>query len=359
MNSGSQDLQGRSRTRTLGTFLILTVALGARPAPAPAQVRSEYKKTPGPHEVTTILYDWKDEKRDRPVPVKIYYPADLEAPAPLVVFSHGLGGSREGYEYLGRQWASYGYISLHVQHVGSDDSVWRGQARPLQSMRQAAIRPENAVNRVRDVSFVLDEMAVLARARGPFEGRVDLGRVGLAGHSFGANTTLVAAGQVFILPGGQTVGLAEPRIKAAIPMSAPVPRRQEDLDRVFGGVAIPCLHMTGTLDDSPIGETQAAERREPFDHIPGSEQYLVVFNGGDHMVFSGRLANDAAAQGQKDALFQDLIRQATTAFWDAYLLGDGRAKSWLSGGGLAALLGADGTLETKRISVPKRSGSSR
>jgi hypothetical protein len=175
----------------------------------------------------------------------------------------------------------------------------------------------------------------------------------VAGHSFGANTTLVAVGQVFILPGGQRVGFAEPRIKAAIPMSAPVPGSRVALDQVFGGISVPCLHMTGTLDDSPIGETQAADRRLPFDHIDAAEQYLVIFNGGDHMIFSGRLTNAGSAQAEKDALFQDLIRQATVAFWDAYLLGEAGAKSWLSGGGLAALLGSDGTLETKRISVIK------
>jgi predicted dienelactone hydrolase len=359
MNAGFQGFQALRRRSTLGVLLISALALFARPSPAPAKDKPEYKKAPGPHEVRAVLYDWEDEKRGRAVPVKIYYPADLQAPAPLVVFSHGLGGTREGYEYLGRHWASYGYVSLHIQHVGSDDAVWRGQEHPMQAMRQAAIRPENAVNRVRDVSFVLDEVAKLAKVPGELEGRVDLTKVGLAGHSFGANTTLVAAGQVFLLPGGQTVGFAEPRIKAAIPMSAPVPWTRNELDRAFAAVAIPCLHMTGTLDDSPIGETQAADRRLPFDHINGAEQYLVTFTGGDHMIFSGRPRTEASAMGEKDALFQDLIRQATIAFWDAYLVGDTRAKSWLADGGLASLLDSDGTLETKRISVTKRPESNR
>ncbi len=208
----------------LGLSLVLALVL--HPVSAPAGENPGYKKAPGSHEVGTVLYDWQDVKRGRSVPVKVYYPADMAAPLPLVIFSHGLGGSREGYEYLGRHWASHGYISLHVQHIGSDDAVWRGRDQPMPSLRDAAIRPENAVNRARDVSFVLDEMARLNRAPGLFQGRVDLERVGLAGHSFGANTTLVAAGQVFILPGGQTIGFAEPRIKAAIPMSARSPVRE-------------------------------------------------------------------------------------------------------------------------------------
>jgi hypothetical protein len=49
----------------------------------------------------------------------------------------------------------------------------------------------------------------------------------------------------------------------------------------------------------------------------------------------------------KDPHFRDLILQGTTAFWDAYLKGDAAAKSWLSRGGYAGALGADGKLEMK------------
>ena len=41
---------------------------------------------------------------------------------PLVVFSHGIGGSRLGYTWLGRNFARHGIASLHLQHVGSDRS---------------------------------------------------------------------------------------------------------------------------------------------------------------------------------------------------------------------------------------------
>ena len=102
--------------------------------------------------------------------------------------------------------------------------------------------------------------------------------------------------------------------------------------------------MTGTLDDSPIGETKAKDRRVPFDHIRGADQYLVTFIGGDHMIFSGR---GRLAGGGKDAAFQALIRAATTVFWDAYLKGDRRAKALLVGDGLAKTLGDEATLERR------------
>lgn len=46
-------------------------------------------------------------------------------------------------------------------------------------------------------------------------------------------------------------------------------------------------------------------------------------------------------------MFQDLIRPATTAFWDAYLKDYKQAKAFLVEGGLQKLLGREGTLEQK------------
>src|SRR5438128_334928 len=57
-----------------------------------------------------VRLEWKDPSRDRTVPVKIYFPTEGDGPFPVIVFSHGLGGNREAYEYLGRQWAANGYI---------------------------------------------------------------------------------------------------------------------------------------------------------------------------------------------------------------------------------------------------------
>ena len=111
--------------------------------------------------------------------------------------------------------------------------------------------------------------------------------------------------------------------------------------------------MTGTLDDSSIRDTKAAERRIPFDHIDGAPQYLVTLEGGDHMVFSGKRRRAVSrlsgtdGDAAKDARFHDLIRQATTAFWDAYLRGDAVARQWLDEGGFKAVLDGDGTFEQK------------
>lgn len=311
----------------------------ARPVPAVPP----YKREPGPHRVETSLFEWTDAARERTVPVKIYFPQGA-GPFPVIVFSHGLGGSRDGYEYLGRHWASHGYVSVHVQHAGSDSSVWQGTLHPLKSMRAAASDPANSIARPLDVRFVIDRLEALNRETSPYKGRLDLEDLGVAGHSFGAYTALAVAGQTFAR-GNREMSLADPRVKAALAMSAPAVARKRQAERAYSRIKIPVFHMTGTRDDSPIGDTRAAERRIPFDRISGADQYLLVLNGGDHMVFSGSRRPTAA--GDKDPLFHDIILMSSTAFWDVYLRGDTAARTWLADGGFLKILGVQGKFEKK------------
>jgi len=322
----------------------LTVSALIALRPCPAKSAEEYHIGPGKHEIGATLFEWQDEGRRRRVPVKLYFPQTNMGRFPVIVFSHGLGGSREGYAYLGRYWAAHGYFSLHLQHPGSDDSVWRGELQPREALRRVIADPRNSLDRVMDVRFALDQMEKLNCERGPFQGRMDLDKVGMAGHSFGAWTTQAVAGEVFFGPAGKSISWSEPRIRAAVIMSPSPPRQRDKLEEAFAGIKIPCLHMTGTLDDSPLGDTSANERRLPFDHIRGAEQYLITFIGGDHMIFSGRGLR--AKEREKDAMFQRLICISSTAFWDAYLKGDEQAKAFLADG-LKRLL-ADAALLERR-----------
>lgn len=291
--------------------------------------------------VEIVRYTWHDEARNRDVPVKIYYPAKGNGPFPVILFSHGLGGSRENYEYLGRYWAGCGYVSVHLQHLGTDDTVWKSVP-PSEigaSMRRAVADISNAINRAGDVPYAIDQVLKLnSAADSPLRGKLDTKAIGMAGHSFGGWSTMAAAGEEL---GPKQIVMGDPRIKAGVPMSAPIPppgQREHALEKI----TMPLFYMTGTLDDSPIGETKAAERRYLFDNTAHAETCLVIFTGGDHMVFAGRLIRRPS-----DADIQSLVCVGSTAFWDAYLKNDAAAKEWVYGGGYAALLGNKGTFEKK------------
>lgn len=294
-----------------------------------------YAPAPGTNKVDFVRYEWHDASRDRGVPVKIYYPKTGAGPFPVVIFSHGLGGTRENYAYLGEYWAAHGYVSVHLQHLGSDDGIFQngGMRHLWDTLRKVFENPTNSYNRAWDVSFAIDQLEKLNREPSLLQNRLDLSRLGMAGHSFGAATTLIVVGERSSTITGKFL---EPRIKAAIAMSPPV------FDGIqFDGIHVPVFVMTGTHD---AGFTRTADRRTAYDGITSPGTCLVLFKGADHLTFSGHFH---WYQKERDTKFQPMICAATTAFWDAHLRGDAGAKAWLEQGGFTDFMNGAGTFELK------------
>ncbi|MBN2843251.1 MAG: hypothetical protein JXM68_09180, partial [Sedimentisphaerales bacterium] len=290
---------------------------GGQPEVVKTEVSGEYLyQTSGEHKVTTYEFDWFDNDRERDVPVMFYLP-ESDKPVPLIVFSHGLGGDRYGYTFLMNYWASHGFACLMLQHPGSDSSLWLGKGAIKGVINvYAAANANNAVLRMGDMRFALDMVRKLNVPGEKLEGRFDLERLGIAGHSFGAHTTLACA----------NAGMP---FKAAIPMSAPSVGGPVAKYLALNNIKIPCMHMTGTEDDSPIGETKASQRREPFDYLKSSDQYLVNFDGGDHMIFAGM--SKPGIYQKNDLVFIEQIKTLSTAFWYYYLNDSSLAGNWLQG----------------------------
>ncbi len=218
-----------------------------------------------------------------------------------------------------------------MQHPGSDESVWKDAAalERMTAMRQAA-SAKNYLDRTKDVPAVLDALAKWNGEKGhPLHGRMDLEKVGMSGHSFGAQTTQVMAGQ-----SAGKVSLRDPRVDAAVMMS-PSPPQRGDAAAAFATVKIPCLLMTGTLDDSPIGNTTPADRLQVFPHLKEAPAWQVVFDKATHMDFGQR---DLRGGKIKDARFHRAILALTTAFWDAELKGHPEARKWLNDGAAKKVL---------------------
>jgi len=292
-----------------------------------------------------IYQEWHDSQRGRDIPIKIYLPKNISAPQPVVIFSHGLGGSREAAVYLGDYWSQHGYVGIFVQHPGSDTAVWQsaraeGKEAMMQRMKEAA-NGRNLVDRAADIKFVLNELEKRNQTDPDLKNHMDLGKVALAGHSFGAGTTLAIAGENF---GEAHRNIKDNRVKAAIYLCPPVGAGKIAPEQTYGSIEIPGLLLTGTEDNSPIGTTTAADRRIPFDGIKAPHQYLVNFIGADHAVFGGRSFR-AAKEG--DERFHEMIEELTTKFLEATLKGDAAAWKWLDSTEASAYLGKAATMERK------------
>src|SRR5262252_4811648 len=132
---------------------------------------------PGPYDVIQFDVEWHDAARNRDVPVRIYAPANAPGPLPVVIFSHGLGNSRFGYSYLGRHWASRGFVSIHPEHLGADVEVTR---HGLWHLYRAGFDKENFRNVPLDIRFVIDQLSHVEALPPPLRGRLDLAHIGVA-----------------------------------------------------------------------------------------------------------------------------------------------------------------------------------
>ena len=271
-----------------------------------------------PSSVTVIDRDWVDTRRGRQVPVRLYMPSSAtpERPVPLVVFSHGLGGSRFGYRYLGGHWAGEGFASLHVQHVGSDNSLWSADGRIALLMRMhAAAQEAEAIARVRDLRSAIDQLL------GSDVGRQINGeQIIAAGHSYGANTTLLAAGARVDRP-GLPLDLQEPRVRAGIVIFAPPFYGESSPQQILAAVGVPSLHITGTEDviRIPGYYSDASDRVAVFNGVGHVRKTLAVFTGGSHSMFTDRTSVGGM---QLNAQVKSATQELTTAFLRSVVPGD-------------------------------------
>ena len=274
-----------------------------------------------------------DQERQRDIPLRVYLPSST-TPAPVVLFSHGLGGSREGSTYLGEHWAARGYLAVFLQHPGSDDSVWRDvpAAQRMRALRRAA-NLRNSLDRFKDVSAVLDQLDLWNDTDGHrLATRMDLSRIGMSGHSFGAVTTQAVSGQTAFRG---NVSFTDPRIRAALVQSPSSPS-WGDPGQAFGRVQIPWLLMTGTKDTSPIGNATVESRLAVYPALPAGGNYELVLDGAEHSAFTERaLPGDTE---RRNPNHHRVILALSTAFWDAWLQGDGSARTWLDGHGPRSIL---------------------
>jgi len=198
---------------------------------------------------------------------------------PLIVFSHGNGGTRFQNTFWFDHMVSHGYIIVSADHTANArHTIIDGELIPFQSSQRA----NSAEDRVKDMSFLLDEMMRWNRgADSRFAGRIDTAAVGAAGMSFGSFTTVRVAD-------------ADARFKATIPMAG------IGLDHT--NLAIPTLPMLGA-EDRTLGPRGNELIRAYYEKHQGSAFLLELINGG-HYSFTdifkiNKNFGDGAGEGKR------------------------------------------------------------
>jgi predicted dienelactone hydrolase len=292
-------------------------------------ISGAYKLADGPHAVTEVPdIVLHDAKRDKSLHVRVFYPNE-PGPYPVIVFSHGAGGSQSCCEALTRHWATYGYVTLQPTH--EDSTLQRRNAGEedinfLKAVHDALKKPALWQSRPQDISFVLDSLPTLQKRIRPLAGKIDAEHIGVGGHSMGAFTADAIAGALVDLPGHPATNFSDARVKAVLLLSPQGPGEFGLTDHSWDRLAIPLLSMTGSLDLG-AGNQGPDWKKIPFERSQPGGKYHVFIQGANHMSFiTAKALLGRAAQGDSILGYTNC---ASLAFWDVYLKADPAARNYL------------------------------
>ncbi|MER7864563.1 chlorophyllase [Amycolatopsis japonica] len=209
---------------------------------------------------------------------------------PIILLSHGQGPSNHlsslhGYAPLVNHWAAHGFAVVQPTHLSS---------RSLNLPPGDPEAPLYQRSRAEDMIRILDRLDEIEDAVPLLRGRLDRGRVAVAGHSMGGHTASLLLGARYTDPhSGDEVRLAEPRISAGVLLAAP--GRGGDavtgfvaenypffLSTDFSAMTTPALVVAGDKDDSGHLTVRGPEwHTDPYFLSPGRKTLLTLF-GAEH-----------------------------------------------------------------------------
>ena len=278
----------------------------------------------------------------RDVPVRVSAPTSGQD-LPVILFSHGFGSSSRAYGPLVDFWAAHGFVVVQPTHLDS---------RTVGLAPDDPRRPTLWRHRVEDMTRVLDDLDRLEAAVPGLRGRVDHGRIAVAGHSFGGQTAGVLLGlRVVDQADGRALDLSDGRVGAGVLLATAgrggdalrpgVIEAMPWLDPDFASLSAPTLVVAGDADVSPLTTRGAAWLTDPYRLSPGARG-LLTLHGGEHSL-GGIPGYEAAETTDEDPDRVAVVQRTTWAFLRSALHPEDPA--WTDAA--AALTDPRATLETR------------
>jgi dienelactone hydrolase len=286
----------------------------------------------------------------RPAPLQVRVSAPNTGDRlPIVLLSHGGGvtnylSSNRGFAPLSDFWAAHGFVVVQPTHLSS---------KSLGLPRTAPDARAYWESRVQDLTAILDHFDLVEAAVPGLAGRVDVGRVAVAGHSMGGHTASMLLG-ASVEENTKTVRAFDDRVKAGI-LLAPTGAGDDLLSDMakrftalrtarFDEMTMPTLVIVGDKDDSPeLTSRGPAYHADSYHQAPGPKS-LLTLHGAEHML-GGVTGYDTVETTDEDPERVAVIQRMSWAFLRDALTSD--ASAWPAATSAFANLDAIGRLESK------------
>jgi dienelactone hydrolase len=253
-----------------------------------ASGRGAVAYAPAEHEsVRTSQSTWP--LPERTVKVLLTVPAHPRS-LPLVIYVPGLGESNGAGDRWRAAWSAAGYAVMSVQPLLEDETAWTSELARTGEFKSLAREHYGAAatsRRVRALEAIAAEARRRSRAGEEGWERIDWDRVAIAGFDLGAYTALAFARDH---EHDAEAPAAQIRLRAALVLSpfASISVREGD---AHGVGLLPLLAVTSDADGDPLGVVAAGERSDrPFDRMQGPDDYLLLMAGLTHASLSGSAA---------------------------------------------------------------------
>lgn len=296
---------------------------------------------PGPYKSRELSFpDLTDRSRNQKVPLKVFFPAESGS-FPLVVMSHGAGGSWDAFIYQAQHLASHGYVVMCPQHKFSDNEQFKylrsragGKLRPMKAIHYMTKDPKAVLGRPKDISFAIDQSIQWNKTHDQLKGKIDASKVAVMGHSLGAYTAMAVCGARPILdyleppvaPGkGLGPDLSDPRVAFGFAMSPQSPGSTVFGVESYKSINRPMVFVSGSKDDQKgvTGNAMPAEtRRDVMKYLPSGRKYFYFYwlKNADHNSFwDGPSARWFRSSARPDA--QRITKALMVLYSDYYLKG--------------------------------------
>ncbi|MGK7909575.1 MAG: alpha/beta hydrolase [Synechococcus sp.] len=284
----------------------------------------------------------------------VYLPEGGDAPAPLVIISHGVASTRNTFAYLAEHLASHGFAVAVLEHPDTDAQRLQdfigGSGKPPE--------PQMFIERPNDVTALLDTLEQNVAEDSDWQGRLQTDRVGIFGQSLGGYTALASGGAE--LDYGHSVNRCEDDLERILPFNASLflQCRLEELPGVDGDlgddrvIAVLAVNPVTSALLGPTGMSQLQvptmivagshdfmapaldEQIVPFTWLETEDRYLMLQKNGTHFSFlpgeNAVFQLPSQLMGPNYELAKPAIQWMATTFFEAHVNGSSGHEALLS-----------------------------